>query len=140
MNLVYCVDGSIFVVGPYFCYKWINREKLKWIILYITFQSKELRAICENMHNANEILGNKLASKLRSRLSDISVIDNILNLPVGSPEVDFEDGEECITITLEDDLKLGFVCGNTIQPKNQDNTINWSQVSRIRLVFIGDVK
>ncbi|EFB7577540.1 killer suppression protein HigA, partial [Escherichia coli] len=25
-------------------------------------------------------------------------------------------------------------------PKNQDNTINWSRVSRIRLVFIGDVK
>ncbi|WP_262190162.1 killer suppression protein HigA [Serratia grimesii] len=108
--------------------------------MYITFQSKKLRAICENMHNANEILGEKLASKLRSRLSDIAVVENLLLLPVGSPKVGFEDGEECITITLLSDMKLGFVCGHTIQPKNQDNTINWSQVSRIRLVFIGDVK
>ncbi len=108
--------------------------------MYITFQSKKLRALCESMHNANENLGEKLASKLRARLSDITVADNILTLPVGSPEVCFEEGEECITITLLGDKKMGFVCGNTIQPKNQDNTIDWSQVSRIRLVFIGDVK
>ena len=108
--------------------------------MYITFQSKKLRAICESMHEANEIFGDKLASRLRSRLSDLSVTDNILLLPVGSPEVRFEDGEECITITLFGDVKMGFVCGHTVQPKNQDNTINWSRVSRIRLVFIGDVK
>ena len=92
------------------------------------------------MHEANEIFGDKLASRLRSRLSDLSVTDNILLLPVGSPEVRFADGEECITITLFGDVKMGFVCWNTIKPKNQDNTINWSRVSRIRLVFIGDVK
>lgn len=91
------------------------------------------------MHEANEIFGDKVASRLRSRLSDLSVTDNILLLPVGSPEVCFEDGEECITITILGDVKMGFVCGNTVQPKNQDNTINWSRVSRIRLVFIGDV-
>ncbi|AOI28606.1 killer suppression protein HigA [Citrobacter freundii] len=108
--------------------------------MFITFQSKKLRAICESMHEANESFGDKLASRLRSRLSDLSVTDNILLLPVGSPEVRFEDGEECITITLFGDVKMGFVCGNTIKPKNQDNTINWSRVNRIRLVFIGDVK
>lgn len=118
----------------------VATKKIKWIILFITFQSKKLRTICESMHEANEIFGDKVASRLRSRLSDLSVTDNILLLPVGSPEVCFEDGEECITITILGDVKMGFVCGNTVQPKNQDNTINWSRVSRIRLVFIGDVK
>lgn len=108
--------------------------------MYITFQSKQLRAICESMHNANEIFGEQLASRLRSRLSDISVVENILQLPVGSPERAFQDGEECITITLNGDVKLVFVCGNTIKPKNQDDTIDWSRVNRIRLVCIGDVK
>ncbi len=69
------------------------------------------------MHEANEIFGDKVASRLRSRLSDLSVTDNILLLPVGSPEVCFEDGEECITITILGDVKMDLSVGIQFSPK-----------------------
>ena len=83
--------------------------------------------------------GDKLASRLRSRLSDLSVTDNILLLPVGSPEVRFEDGEECITITFGD-VKWGLSVGIQLSPKIKTIQLTGPESAGIRLVFIGDVK
>lgn len=85
-------------------------------------------------------MGARLSTKLIARLFDIYAVRNVWELPVGRPEICFQDGEEYIILKLDSDVRIGFVCGHTDPPKNADNSINWEIVSRIKLMFIGDEK
>lgn len=59
---------------------------------------------------------------------------------MGKPEKRFQGKEEYIILRLSNDVHMGFVCGHTVQPKNEENSIDWNVVSRIKLMFIGDEK
>jgi proteic killer suppression protein len=108
--------------------------------LHISFQSRHLRSICESESYANAALGVALSAKLIARLFDISAAGNVWELPVGRPESRFQEGEEYIILTLDSDVRIGFVCGHKDPPKNADDSTNWEIVSRIKLMFIGDEK
>lgn len=108
--------------------------------MHISFHSKHLRNICESESYANTILGARLSAKLLNRIFDIEAIQNILNLPVGNPQSSFQDGEEYIIIRLDSGIHIGFVCGHTNPPKNSDGLVDWRNVSRIKLMFIGEEK
>lgn len=86
------------------------------------------------------MIGARLSKKLITRIFDIDAARNIWELPVGKPEIAFQDGEEYIILTLDSDVRIGFTCGHTDPPKNADNSINWESVSRVKLMFIGDEK
>lgn len=106
----------------------------------ISFHSKHLRNICLIQSYADEILGASLSEKLISRLFDISAIENVWELPVGNPVLSFQHDEEYIIIKLDSKVSMGFICVHAKPPKNEDNSINWKGVRRIKLMFIGEEK
>lgn len=106
----------------------------------ISFNSRHLRDICLIQSYADEILGADLSEKLISRLFDINAIDNVWELPVGRPVLSFQDGEEYIIIMLASKVYAGFICVHANPKKNEDNSIDWNEVRRIKLMFIGDEK
>lgn len=108
--------------------------------MHISFHSKHLRSICKSESYAKEILGVQLSKKLLRRIFDIDATQNILSLPVGNPKSSFQDGEEYIIVCLDSSTDIGFTCGHTTPPKNADGSVDWSNVSRIKLMFIGDEK
>jgi hypothetical protein len=85
-------------------------------------------------------MGARLSAKLLARIFDIDAVRNIWQLPVGRPEIVFQEDEEYIILKLDSDVRIGFICGHTDPPKNADNSINWEIVSRVKLMFIGDEK
>lgn len=106
----------------------------------ISFHSRHLRDICLIQSHADEVLGLRLSKKLISRLFDIKAINNVLELPVGGPVSSFQDDEEYIIIKLDSKVSMGFICVHAKPPKNDDNSIDWKAVRRIKLMFIGDEK
>lgn len=106
--------------------------------LEISFHSKHLRNICLIQSYADEVLGVSLSVKLIKRLFDIKAIQNVWELPVGNPVVCFQGKEEYIIIKLDSEVSMGFVCVHSKPPKNDDESINWSAVWRIKLMFIGE--
>ena len=109
-------------------------------MLEISFQSIHLSNLCASEHFANTLLGVKVATKLRARLSDISVSEKLTDLPVSRPQFSFIDNVEYIIIKIDADIEAGFICVQSKPPKNPDNTINWDLVKRIKLMFIGTEK
>lgn len=108
--------------------------------LEISFHSMHLRNICLIQSYADEVLGGALSEKLISRLFDIKAIENVWELPVGRPVLCFQHAEEYIIIKLDSKVSMGFICVHAKPPKNEDDSIDWKAVRRIKLMFIGEEK
>ncbi|GAA5269325.1 hypothetical protein NGY2020029_26190 [Vibrio cholerae] len=106
--------------------------------MYISFQTKELREICECSKVAQTILGTSLAHKLQSRLSDVVAAEDFTDLPLGNPRVECKSSTEYLIINLDKDVTIGFVCGHSKPPYHNNGMIDWTKVIRVKLMFIGE--
>lgn len=58
----------------------------------LAFDTKELRAICEEPDVALAALGQAMAMTLRDRVADLRAADNLSELPLEAPTEAFEGG------------------------------------------------
>ena len=105
----------------------------------INYHDRKLRKLCEDNREAVRSLGQNSAKKLQSRLSDIEAALNVQDLPpVGNPHPLIGDRQGQFSIGLAGGQRLVFKPNHNPVPKKDDGGINWTRVTSVTIVFIGD--
>lgn len=104
--------------------------------LEISFETKELRALCEDEALAAESFGSAVAEALKSRLADISAVDAIYDLPVGQPQSGSYKNVDCIHIQLADSHRLTVVANHRPPRTDPLGATTWDHVRRVRVVAL----
>lgn len=103
--------------------------------MIVAFQSEKLRRICEDDTVATERLGAPTAGALRERLSDIRAASTIDELFVGKPRLSGAKSE-LLTVDLGPDARSIWTVNHVQVPMTQDNIVDWTRTTRIRLTKI----
>lgn len=104
----------------------------------IDFKDKRLRELCEKQAVATAKLGKSCARKLRTRLADLKAASRVTDLVAGRPHQLTGDRRGQFALDLEGGRRLVFEPDHNPIPQRQDGSIDWSRVTKIRVVFIGD--
>lgn len=104
----------------------------------IDFIDNKLRALCERQSDAQKKLGANGAKKLRTRLADLQAVSNVLELLAGRPHELTGDRKGQYAVDLDGGRRLVFEPDHKPVPSKLDGGIDWSRVTRIRIVYIGD--
>lgn len=99
----------------------------------LSFASKDLRSCCESAGKAERKYGQQVARKLRHRIADLMAAKRIDELLAGNPR---EINESEMAIDLCDGYRLVFAPGHTNIPLLDSGAVNWSEVSRIKILRI----
>lgn len=106
--------------------------------LEIDFKDGKLRDLCEKQQVARRKLGDACARKLRSRLADIAAAGVVTDLAAGRPHPLKHDRAGQFALDLAGGIRLVFAPANEPIPQTQDGATDWSQVTAVRIEFIGD--
>ncbi len=104
----------------------------------ITFADRKLKKLCEQEDLAQRKLGVKCARKLTTRLADLTAVGCLTELVVGRPHPLKGSRLGEFAVDLEGGKRLVFRPNNDPIRLNQDGSIDWSKVTTICIVFIGD--
>ncbi|HEY9652949.1 MAG TPA: hypothetical protein V6C95_19995 [Coleofasciculaceae cyanobacterium] len=104
----------------------------------IIFGNSKLLKLCEQQAVAQKQLGQVCARKLRSRLADIAAAGSVRELVAGRPHPLKGDRAGQFAVDLEGAKRLVFEPANDPIPCNEDGSIDWSKVTRVCIVFMGD--
>lgn len=111
----------------------------KTTLLELTFVSETIRDICYNEDQAKVMLGEPVALALKRRLADMRAEEFVTGLLAGSPGEITYQGNPAYKLNLSTQELLIFCSGNTPSPKLEDGSMNWDQVSRVKLMQIGPI-
>jgi proteic killer suppression protein len=104
----------------------------------IDFKDKKLRELCEQERVAERKLGAVCARKLRSRLADLQAANCVIDLVAGRPHPLDGDRAGQFAVDLEGGRRLVFEPDRNPVPMRDDGGIDWSRVTRVRIVYLGD--
>ena len=104
----------------------------------IDFASTKLRALCEQHARMVAAFGFPCAKKLQNRLADLDAVAFVTELVAGRPHPLKGDRSGQFSLDLHGAVRLVFESDQDPVPRNTDNSIAWNQVSKVRIVFIGD--
>lgn len=104
----------------------------------IDFKDRKLRELCERRDTAERKLGAPCARKLRSRLADLQAANCVTDLVAGRPHPLSGDRSGQFAVDLEGGRRLVFEPDHNPVPLRDDCGIDWSRVTRIRIVYAGD--
>ncbi len=104
----------------------------------VTFKNTKLRKLCETQKEAQKKLGDKCARKLRSRLADLLAAETVAELVSGRPHPLRGNRAGQFALDLDGGKRLVFESANDPVPLREDDSIDWSRVTAIQIVFIGD--
>lgn len=104
----------------------------------ITFKDKKLRELCEKEAVANRQLAAARARKLRSRLADLRAALCVADLVAGRPHPLKGTRAGQYAVDLQGGCRLVFEPNHQPIPERADGGIDWSRVSSVRIVYIGD--
>ena len=104
----------------------------------ITFADGKLQKLCEQAKIAQKELGQPCARKLSSRLADLMTVDVVADLAVGKPHPLKGDRLGQFALNLEGGRRLVFEANDDPIPYREDGGIEWSKVTQVRIVFVGD--
>jgi hypothetical protein len=104
--------------------------------LELAFETKALRDICESEAIAKRELGAKVAEALKRRLSDFRSVDTFDELPFAKPK----KSSNSVTFGLPDDWQLVVTGGHGDNPRLASGKIDWSKVTRIKIMRIEKCK
>ena len=107
--------------------------------MQIHYKDRKLRKLCESNREAVRRLGADSARRLQSRLSDIEAAANVRELPpLGNPHPLVGDRQGQFSVSLAGGKRLVFQPDHEPAPIRQDCGIDWSEVTAVTIVFIGD--
>lgn len=104
----------------------------------ITFSDGKLQKLCEQSVIAQKKLGEDCARKLQSRLADLDAASTVRDLVAGRPHPLKGDRLGQFALDLQGGKRLVFEPSNDPIPYQEDGSIHWAQVTKIRIIFIGD--
>jgi toxin HigB-1 len=104
----------------------------------ISFSNDKLKDLCEQQRLATKELGAACAGKLRSRLADLSAAANVSELNVGRPHPLKGDRAGQFSLELAGGKRLVFEPANEPVPRREDKSIDWSLVTKARVIYVGD--
>jgi len=104
----------------------------------IAFADSKLQDLCEQEKLAQRKLGANCAKKLRTQLTIISVASCVTELVIGHPHPLGRDRKGEFAVNLEGGRRLVFKPGNDPIPFTEDGSIDWSKVTAVCIIFIGD--
>lgn len=107
--------------------------------MIIAFETQRLRQICEDDNVARRELGVEATRVLLLRLADIRAATSICDLPVGRPIVQ-GNSSELLEFDLGQNLVMVWTVNHVKWPVNETGKVDWSSVTRIRLLRIGGGK
>jgi len=103
--------------------------------LELAFSTKALRAVCESEERALREFGVELASILKRRLADLRAAANATDLVAGNPRPAPHSKEE-LMLDLADGLTVFLAANHAAIPRLRSGNIDWSNVSRVKLLRI----
>lgn len=104
----------------------------------IGFATAKLRALCEQQARMVAAFGLPCAKKLQSRLADLEAVAFVTELIAGRPHPLKGDRLGQFSVDLQGAVRLVFESSQDPIPRNEDKSIAWNQVNKVRIVFIGD--
>ncbi len=104
----------------------------------ITFANSKLQNLCEQQDLAKRKLGANCAKKLTTRLADLAAVSCVNELSVGRPHPLKGDRAGEFTVDLEGGKRLVFKPDKNSIYITEDGSIDWSKVTAVCIVFIGD--
>jgi toxin HigB-1 len=104
----------------------------------IIFADDKLQDLCEQEKIAQKKLGQPCARKLRVRLVNLLAAEVVTDLVAGRPHPLKGDRLGQFALDLEGGRRLVFEPANESIPMNEDGGIDWSQVTEVKIVFVGD--
>jgi hypothetical protein len=107
------------------------------LLIQLAFESKTLRSICENEDYAQREFGVRVAEKLKHRLADLTSCTSIRDLVVGRRPrtADSEHGRQMI-VDLAEGYEMLLEVNHPKPPVNETGGIDWSRVTRIKILDI----
>ncbi len=104
----------------------------------IEYRSKHLRKICEEERIAKSELGAPCAKKLQTRFADMCAAQYVSELIAGDPHPLKGERKGQFAVSLMDGKRLVFEPAHNPIPLKEDSGIDWSKVSRVRIMEILD--
>ncbi len=104
----------------------------------ITFKNKKLKKLCEQKSQAQRELGDVSARKLQARIADLMTVGSVRELVAGRPHPLKGDRLGQFALDIGGSKRLVFKPACNPIPLNKDESIDWSKVTCVCIVFIGD--
>jgi hypothetical protein len=105
--------------------------------LELAFDSKALRAICENEINAKRDLGPEVAEILKHRLADMHAAPSPKDLVAGRPrEQGSQRGQGQMVVDLCDGYRIVFCANHPKNPMTASSDLDWSRINRVKILRI----
>jgi len=101
--------------------------------LDISFETKQLREICEIEAEGDRHLGPVVAKSLRKRLADCEALPTVSELIVGGPR---ELGDGTMSLNLENGCVMVFTANHQDIPTTRNGQVDWTKVQSIRILRI----
>jgi proteic killer suppression protein len=95
----------------------------------VTFKNVKLRKFCEAKSSSK---------KLRARLADLGAVESVQDLVYGKPHPLKGDRAGQFALSLEGAERLVFEPSNNPIPYLNDESIDWSEVTEVCIIFVGD--
>ncbi len=106
--------------------------------MLIVYRSNDLKQTCLQERRMQKELGAKGAKKLKGRLSDLAAAARVTDLVAGHPHPLKGDRRGQFAVSLDGGRRLVFEPANEPVPQHEDGSVDWSHVTAVRIVFIGD--
>jgi len=102
----------------------------------IAFHSKALRDICESAESLRKHFGAPAAESIMRRLADLRAASSINDVAVGNPREAPKIRPQTMVLDAAAGYRILFRANHLKPPLGPDGSINWSAVSRIKLMSI----
>lgn len=103
----------------------------------IAFQTKSLRDLCERGDRISKQFGDRVGEAIKARLADLRAASTISDVVAGNPRVLTIDGKPVMSLDVHESCSLVFCPNHLRVPLLPDASVNWSAVSRIKILKIG---
>ncbi|MEQ8384183.1 MAG: hypothetical protein RH949_17675 [Coleofasciculus sp. A1-SPW-01] len=104
----------------------------------IDFKDKKFKALCEQEKLAQRKLGEQMARNLQARLADLIAASSITELCAGHPHSLKGDRAGQYALELVQPKRLVFEPDHDPVPRLKDGGIDWSRITQVRIIWIGD--
>lgn len=104
--------------------------------MLISFDNRKIRKICEDEIEAQKEFGIQVSIKLQNRLADLAAANSVNDIIIGNPSELKNTPYSNYKVDLCNNYILIFAVNNINVSQNDDGSINWSEVNRIKILEI----
>jgi len=104
----------------------------------IEFATADIQAHCEQRRLMTKVFGDACARKLRARIADLAAAACVGDLVADRPHPLKGDRLGQFALDLHGGKRLVFEPADTPVPRTPEGAIAWEQVTKVRIVFLGD--